>query len=166
MLCLKKKCLEFIRASLNASETISLKPKNQRFCNGQRNPKYLPYHWDKGGKGESKPSLCSLIGWESSRHSLNQSNSKLKPVATTPPTFSRALSNLLVFASSSDWLWYFPSLWLATSFCYFMKCSSLQKWRITLTLWPNFKLKFPSFSYVIPATKSSQFLYSPNGKIT
>lgn len=38
---LKKNCSEFIRASLNASETISLKPKNQRFCIGQRNLKFV-----------------------------------------------------------------------------------------------------------------------------
>ena len=127
---------------------------------------YLPYHWDKGDKGESKPSLCSLIGWESSRHSLNQSNSKLKPVATSPPTFSRALSNFSCFCFE---------FWLVVIFSFaligdlilllheVLEFAEMKNHTHTLA---KFKLKFPSFSYVIPATKSSQFLYSPNGKIT
>ena len=48
--------------------------------------------------------LCSLIGPEYSRHSLNQSHAKLKPAATWSPAFSRALGSLVVFTLSSDWL--------------------------------------------------------------
>ena len=48
--------------------------------------------------------LCSLIGPEYSRHSLNQSHAKLKPAATWSPAFSRALGSLVVFTLNSDWL--------------------------------------------------------------
>ena len=49
-------------------------------------------------------SLCSVIGPESSRHFLNQSDTKLKPTATWSPTFSRASGTLLlslIFTGSS-----------------------------------------------------------------
>ena len=48
--------------------------------------------------------LCSLIGPEYSRHSLNQSHAKLKPAATWSPAFSRALGSLVIFTLNSDWL--------------------------------------------------------------
>ena len=46
---------------------------------------------------------CSVIGPENSRHPLNQSDAKLKTIATWSPAFSRALSSLFVFTSSSHW---------------------------------------------------------------
>ena len=48
-------------------------------------------------------SLRSLIGSKNSRHFLNQSDAKLKPIVTWSHAFSRAWSRLRVFASSSDW---------------------------------------------------------------
>ena len=46
--------------------------------------------------------LCSVIGPENARHSLNQSDAGFKPITTTwSPAFSRALGRLPVFASSS-----------------------------------------------------------------
>ena len=44
------------------------------------------------------------IGLEHSRHPLNQSGVKLKPIATCLLAFSRALGRLHVFISSSHWL--------------------------------------------------------------
>ena len=48
--------------------------------------------------------LRSVIGLENSRHFLNQSDAKLKPIATWSLAFSRAYRRLLIFALSSDWL--------------------------------------------------------------
>ena len=45
----------------------------------------------------------SVIGPENSRHSLNQSNAKLKPIKTWSPAFSRALGSLLDSTLSSHW---------------------------------------------------------------
>ena len=45
-----------------------------------------------------------MIGPEDSRHFLNQSDAKLKPITTWSPTFSRALDNLVGFPLSSHWL--------------------------------------------------------------
>ena len=45
----------------------------------------------------------SVIGLKISRHFLNQSEVKPKPIATSLHTFSRALCRLHVFASSFDW---------------------------------------------------------------
>ena len=63
--------------------------------------------------------LCSVIGPQNSRHSLDQSDAKLTPIATWPPAFSRALSGLLlvllvlqeIFLSSDKllqllWFWF------------------------------------------------------------
>ena len=47
--------------------------------------------------------LHSVIGPENSRHSLNQSNVKLKPIAAWSPAFSRALGSLVDFTLSSRW---------------------------------------------------------------
>ena len=58
--------------------------------------------------------LRFVIGPENSRHSLNQSDSKLQSSATWLLVFSRASSNLLVFTSSSLWLLVmFSFIWLA-----------------------------------------------------
>ena len=45
--------------------------------------------------------LRSVIGLENSRHPLNQSDAKLKPIATWSPAFSRAWGRLPVFTLSS-----------------------------------------------------------------
>ena len=45
--------------------------------------------------------LRSVIGPENSRHSRNQSDAKLKPIATWSPAFSRAFGGLVVFTLSS-----------------------------------------------------------------
>ena len=47
---------------------------------------------------------CCVIGPGNSRHSLNQSDAKLKPIMTWSPAFSRALDNLLICTLSSHWL--------------------------------------------------------------
>ena len=44
-----------------------------------------------------------VIGPEDFHYFLNQSDSKLKPIATWSPAFSRALGSLLVFTLSSHW---------------------------------------------------------------
>ena len=48
--------------------------------------------------------LRSVIGLENSRHPLNQSDAKLKPIATWSFAFSRACVWLRVFTLSSHWL--------------------------------------------------------------
>ena len=48
--------------------------------------------------------LRFVIGLENSHHSLHQSDSKLKPIATWSHAFSRASGSLLVFALSFPWL--------------------------------------------------------------
>ena len=45
-----------------------------------------------------------MIGPENSHHSLNQSETKLKPITTWSPAFSRALGSSIVFVLSSHWL--------------------------------------------------------------
>ena len=58
--------------------------------------------------------LCSVIGLENSRHPLNQSDAKVKPIATWPLAFSRAWDRLHAFTLSSHWLpLNFPLFWLA-----------------------------------------------------
>ena len=47
--------------------------------------------------------LRSVIGLENSRHPLNQSDAKLKPIATWSLVFSRAWDRLRVFTLSSHW---------------------------------------------------------------
>ena len=47
--------------------------------------------------------LRSVIGLENSRHPLNQSDAKLKPIATWSLAFSRAWDRLRVFTLSSYW---------------------------------------------------------------
>ena len=54
-------------------------------------------------KSQLNALLHSVIGSENSRHSLNQSDAKIKPISTWSPAFSRALGSL-VFALSSHWL--------------------------------------------------------------
>ena len=48
--------------------------------------------------------LRSVIGLETSRHLLNQSYAKLKPITTWSHAFSRAWDRLRVFTLSSHWL--------------------------------------------------------------
>ena len=54
--------------------------------------------------GVGFPFLSSLIGSEKSRHSLNQSDAKLKQILIWSSAFSRASGSLLVFNLSSRWL--------------------------------------------------------------
>ena len=54
-------------------------------------------------KSQLNALLHSVIGSENSRHSLNQSDAKIKPISTWSPAFSRALGSL-AFALSSHWL--------------------------------------------------------------
>ena len=65
--------------------------------------------------------LCCVIGPENSRHNLNQSNVKLKPIITWSLAFSRALRRLPVSTLCSHWLiititffsdWQLSSLWI------------------------------------------------------
>ena len=48
--------------------------------------------------------LCSVIGLENSRHPLNQSDAKEKPISTWSLAFSCASGRLQVFTLSSYWL--------------------------------------------------------------
>ena len=48
--------------------------------------------------------LCHVIGTEISNHPLNQSHSKIKPIAIWSLAFSRALGGLFVFTLRSYWL--------------------------------------------------------------
>ena len=50
------------------------------------------------------PFLCSVIGLGNSRHTLNQSDAKLKPIPIWSPAFSRALGWLVVRTLSSHWV--------------------------------------------------------------
>ena len=51
-------------------------------------------------------SLRSLIGPENSHHSFNQSDSKLKPITTWSPAFSRVSGCLVIFLLGLVvWLW-------------------------------------------------------------
>ena len=57
--------------------------------------------------------LRYVIGPQNSRHFLNQSDLKLKPVVTWSHAFSRASGGWTAFTSSSHWhLVTFPFLWL------------------------------------------------------
>ena len=47
--------------------------------------------------------MIDLIGPEISRHLLNQSDAKLKPIVTWSFAFSRACGSLRVFTLSSHW---------------------------------------------------------------
>ena len=47
--------------------------------------------------------LRSVVALEISLHFFNQSDAKLKPIATWSLAFSRACRHLLVFALSSHW---------------------------------------------------------------
>ena len=58
--------------------------------------------------------LRSVIVWKNPRHLLNQSDAKLKPIATWSHAFSCAWRSLRVSASSSHWfVLLFTFLWLA-----------------------------------------------------
>ena len=66
--------------------------------------------WSNQLSVESNPGLqrfcfTTLCAWSrNSRHPLSQSLSKLKPIATWSPAFSRSSDRLLVFTLSSHWL--------------------------------------------------------------
>ena len=65
--------------------------------------------------------LRSVIGLENSRHPLNQSDAKLKPIATLLLVFSRASGQLhvFVFTLSSYWLLVMLTVVLNGRFDYF-----------------------------------------------
>ena len=65
--------------------------------------------------------LCSVIGPENSRHSLNQSDAKLTSNMTWSPAFSRALDGLLIITLSSRGIFRVFSL-LLISHCDFLSC--------------------------------------------
>ena len=48
--------------------------------------------------------IASFCDWSRKRHSLNQSDAKLQRITIWSLTFSRALSRLVGFTPSSDWL--------------------------------------------------------------
>ena len=52
--------------------------------------------------------LTSFCDWskKNSRHSLNQSDAKLKPTTTWSPAFSRALGSLVVVTLNFQWLFW------------------------------------------------------------
>ena len=53
--------------------------------------------------------LCSMIGPENLRHSLNQLDAELLPIIAWSSAFSRALGSLIIFIARSHWLsGYFP----------------------------------------------------------
>ena len=69
-------------------------------------PTYLRYSWERMLVNPLSIGFALLrfvIGPENSHHSVHQSNSKLKPIATWSHAFSRASGSLLVFALSFHW---------------------------------------------------------------
>ena len=67
---------------------------------------YSNFEWSVESKSELLW-FCFLSFGDWSRilpYLLNQSDSKLKPIATWSPAFSRALGSLLLFTWSSHWL--------------------------------------------------------------
>ena len=90
---------------------------------------------------ESDPGLLwvclSLIcDWsrKNSRHHLNQSNTKVKPILIRSLTFSRASSRLPVFTLSSHWLNMPLTFALIVCCYYFGKCSLTHNWKRLLTI--------------------------------
>ena len=75
--------------------------------------------------------LTLICDWsrKNSRHHLNQSNTKLKPILIWSLTFSRASSRLPVFTLSSHWLNMPLTFALIVSCYYFGKCSLTHNWK-------------------------------------
>ena len=91
------------------------------------------------------PFLCSMIGLGNSRHTLNQSDAKLKPIPIWSPAFSRALGWLVVRTLSSHWVLELFSFLLigccdSLVFLYDTQSKSVRYW------WPVF------FTFILSAT--------------
>ena len=87
------------------------------------------------------PFLCSVIGLGNSRHTLNQSDAKLKPIPIWSPAFSRALGWLVVRTLSSHWVLELFSFLLigccdSLVFLYDTQSKSVRYW------WPVFLLLY------------------------
>ena len=101
------------------------------------------------------PFLCSVIGLGNSRHTLNQSDAKLKPIPIWSPAFSRALGWLVVRTLSSHWVLELFSF-LLIGFCdslvflYHTQSKSVRYW------WPVFLLLYSVRRTQNQSSKSSR----------
>ena len=80
--------------------------------------------------------LCSLIGSEIWRHSINQSDAKLRLITSRSPAFSRALSSILVFTLSSHWLLEVSSFHVIGR-CDFFDWRSIEKYKIQVNVFSS-----------------------------
>ena len=101
------------------------------------------------------PFLCSVIGLGNSRHTLNQSDAKLKPIPIWSPAFSRALGWLVVRTLSSHWvleLFSFLVIGCCDSlvFLYDTQSKSVRYW------WPVFLLLYSVRRTQNQSSKSSR----------
>ena len=55
-------------------------------------------------------SVSKVVGWQSSRHFINQWKGKPKPIVPRSHAFSRAWHRLHVFASNCDWFIVYSTL--------------------------------------------------------
>ena len=101
------------------------------------------------------PFLCSVIGLGNSRHTLNQSDAKLKPIPIWSPAFSRALGWLVVRTLSSHWVLDLFSFLLigccdSLVFLYDTQSKSVRYW------WPVFLLLYSVRRTQNQSSKSSR----------
>ena len=101
------------------------------------------------------PFLCSVIGLGNSRHTLNQSDAKLKAIPIWSPTFSRALGWLVVRTLSSHWVLELFSFLLigccdSLVFLYDTQSKSVRYW------WPVFLLLYSVRRTQNQSSKSSR----------
>ena len=101
------------------------------------------------------PFLCSMIGLGNSRHTLNQSDAKLKPIPIWSPAFSRALGWLVVRTLSSHWVLDLFSFLLigccdSLVFLYDTQSKSVRYW------WPVFLLLYSVRRTQNQSSKSSR----------
>ena len=101
------------------------------------------------------PFLCSVIGLGNSRHTLNQSDAKLKPIPIWSPAFSRALGWLVVRTLSSHWVLELFSFLLigccdSLVFLYDTQSKSVRYW------WPVFLLLYSVRRTQNQSSKSSR----------
>ena len=80
--------------------------------------------------------LCSLIGSEIWRHSINQSDAKLRLITSRSPAFSRALSSILVFTLRSHWLLEVSSFHVIGR-CDFFDWRSIEKYKIQVNVFSS-----------------------------
>ena len=70
----------------------------------------------------------ALIGLENSRHSLNQSNAKPKPITTRSPALYRAFCSCVGFTLTSHWLLnVFSFLLIGRCYCFGLGFHSIEK---------------------------------------